>query len=116
MATRVKHQAESQANPVKSLELVDSMVQDATEAIMAMAKAAKAKAAKAMLALDVHSLITVDELLTLIHDRCADVQNCVNYEAETCGASHTEDERRALSDRLYAQRNAMNSTKEVTHG
>lgn len=111
MATRVKHQAESQANPVKSLELVDSMVQDATEAIMAMAKAAKA-----MLALDVHSLITVDELLTLIHDRCADVQNCVNYEAETCGASHTEDERRALSDRLYAQRNAMNSTKEVTHG
>lgn len=111
MASKVKPQAEPQADPVKALELVDSMVQDATEAIMAMAKAAKS-----MLALDVQSLMTVAELLTLIHDRCADVQNCVNWEAETCGANHTEEERRAVSGRLYAQHHVMNNTKEVTHG
>ena len=98
MARKMTPQAEPQGNPVKALELVDSMVQDATEAIMAMAKAAQA-----MLALDAQSLMTVAELLTLIGDRCADVQNCVNYEAETCGANHTDDERRALSGRLYAQ-------------
>lgn len=108
MATRVKQQVEPQANPVKSLELVDEMVQDATEAIMAMVKAAKT-----MLALDVHSLMTVDELLTLIQDRCADVQNCVNYEAETCGANHVDDDRRALSGRLYAQEDAQRITKEA---
>lgn len=107
MATKVKQQAE--ANPVKSLELVDSMVQNATEAIMAMAKAAKA-----MLALDAQSLMTVAELLTLIDDKCADIQNCVNYEAETCGANHVDDERQDMSGRLYAQHHAMNSTKEVT--
>jgi len=111
MARKVTPQAEPQGNPVKALELVDEMVQDATEAIMALAKAAQA-----MLALDVHSLMTVDELLTLIVERCADVQNCVNWEAETCGANHVDDERSALSGRLYAQHHAMHGTKEVTHG
>lgn len=111
MATKVKPQAEPQANPVKVLESVDSMVQDATEAIMAMAKAAQA-----MLALDAQSLMTVSELLTLIGERCADVQNSVNYEAETCGANHIDEERRAVSGRLFAQHHAMHGTKEVTHG
>lgn len=111
MATRTKPQAEPQANPVEVLKSVDSMVQDATEAIMAMAKAAKV-----MLALDAHSLMAVGELLDLIGDRCADVQNCVNYEAETCGANHIDEERRALSARLCDQHHAMHGTKEVTHG
>ena len=110
MATRAKQQAEPQANPVRSLELVDSMAQDATEAIMVMAKAAKAT-----LALDAQSLMMVAELLTLIGERCADVQNCVNYEAETCGANHVNDERRALSGRLYAQHHAMHGTS-MTEG
>lgn len=109
MVTRAKQQVEPQANPVKSLELVDEMVQDATEAIMAMAKAAKV-----LLALDAQSLITAAELLTMIGERCADVQNCVNYEAETCGANHVDDERRALSGRLYAQHHAMKNTQEAT--
>lgn len=111
MTRRVTPQAEPQANPVKALELVDAMVQDATEAIMAMAKGAQA-----MLALDAQSLMTVSELLTMIFERCADVQNCVNYEAETCGANHIDEERRAMSGRLYAQHHAMHSTNEVTRG
>lgn len=100
MATKVKSPTEG--NPVKSLEVIDSMVQDATEAIMAMVKAAKAT-----LALDVQSLLTVSELLALIDDRCADVQNRVNYEAETCGANHIDIERRAMSSRLCAQHHAL---------
>lgn len=110
MEPKVKSQAEPVTNPVNSLELVDSMVQDATEAIMAMVKAAKA-----MLALDAQSLMTVSELLTLIGERCADVQNCVNYEAETCGANHIDEERRAISTRLHDQHHAMHGTKEVNH-
>lgn len=111
MATKVKPQAEPQANPVMMLESVDAMVQNATEAIMAMAKAAKV-----LLALDAQSLMTVSELLTLIGERCADVQNCVNWEAETCGANHVDEERRALSGRLYVQHHALHGTKEGNHG
>lgn len=107
MATKVK----TQANSVKALESVDAMVQNATEAIMAMAKAAKA-----MLALDAESLMAVSELLTLIGERCADVQNCVNWEAETFEANHIDEERRAMSARLYDQYHAMHGTKGVSHG
>lgn len=96
--------------PVKVLEFVDSMVQDATEAIMAMAKASKT-----MLAMDVQSLMAVSELLTLIEEKCVDVQDRVNWYAETCGANHVDDERSTLSGRLDAQHHAPHGTKEVPH-
>ena len=66
-----------------------------------------------MLALNVPSVMAVGEWLTLIGERCADVQNYVNYEAETCGANHIDEERRDLSGRLYDQHHAMHSTTEV---
>jgi hypothetical protein len=113
MASKVNTPAEPKANPVKSLELVDALVQEAAEAITALATAARA-----MLALDATSLLTVAELLKQIEHRASDVENCVNAEAETCGANYIDDHRCVLSDRLWGQHHALRNQKqvEVHHG
>ena len=98
-------------DPLKVLNWIDSCVQGSTHSILALVTAAKG-----MLALDASALMTVSDLLDQIADKANDIQNSVNFDAESCGVNHRDDteERAVLRKRLFAQHHALHKASGVT--